>query len=102
MIGASAHEKVFSAANLWEIAIKSGLGREDFVVDAAELRAGLLANGYRELPILGPHVVFTSRLPAIHKDPFDRLLVAQALVEGLTLLTSDPMVAAYSAAIIRV
>lgn len=71
----------------------------DFVLDATELRNGLLANGNQELPILASHVLFTSRLAAIHKDPFDRLLVAQALVEGLTLITSDEVVASYSAAI---
>jgi PIN domain nuclease of toxin-antitoxin system len=96
------NEKIYSAASLWEIAIKSSQGREDFVVDADALRTGLLANGYRELPILGAHVLFTSRLPAIHKDPLDRLLVAQSLVEGLTLMTSDAVVAGYSEAILHV
>src|SRR5947208_16769268 len=75
------NELLFSAASLWEIAIKRGLGREDFKVDARVLRRGLLDNGYGELPILSDHVVAIENLPAIHKDPFDRVLVAQAMVE---------------------
>ena len=86
---------LFSAASLWEIAIKRGLQRKDFQVDPRLLRRGLLDNGYLELPILSDHVVAIDGLPSIHKDPFDRLLVAQATVEGVTLLTLDPMVARY-------
>ncbi len=86
---------LFSAASLWEIAIKRGLRRKDFQVDPRLLRRGLLDNGYQELPILSDHVVAIESLPAIHKDPFDRLLVAQATVEGLTLLTLDPIIASY-------
>lgn len=78
------NELVFSAASLWEVAIKRGLGREDFTVDTTLLRRGLLDNGYRELPIMSEHVVATENLPPIHKDPFDRILVAQAIVEGIT------------------
>lgn len=86
---------LFSAASLWEVAIKSGLGRDDFRVDARLLRRGLLDNGYEELPILSAHVVMVDTLPEIHKDPFDRILVAQAQHEGITLLTSDAVVARY-------
>ena len=89
------HELLFSAASLWEVAIKRGLGREDFKVDARLLRRGLLDNGYSELPIISDHVVATESLPLIHKDPFDRILVAQATVEGVTLLTIDPLVSQY-------
>lgn len=89
------HELFFSAASLWEVAIKRGLGREDFQVDARLLRRGLLDNGYRELPILSDHVVATQSLPPIHKDPFDRVLVAQATVEGITLVTTDSLIAQY-------
>ena len=89
------NELLFSAASLWEVAIKRGLGRADFKVDARLLRRGLLDNGYSELPILSDHVVATESLPPIHKDPFDRILVAQATVEGITLLTTDPLVARY-------
>jgi PIN domain nuclease of toxin-antitoxin system len=68
----------FSAASLWEVAIKRGLGRDDFKVDSRVLRRGLLDNGYSELPIISGHVVAIESLPMIHKDPFDRVLVAQA------------------------
>ncbi len=96
------HILLFSAASLWEIAIKRGLGREDFRVDPRLLRRGLLDNGYEELPITSEHTVALEGLPAIHKDPFDRLLVAQSIVEGITLLTSDPLVAKYPGPIRKV
>jgi len=89
------NELLFSAASLWEVAIKRGLGRKDFKVDARLLRRGLLDNGYRELPIISDHVVATESLPLIHRDPFDRILVAQATVEGITLLTIDSLVSQY-------
>jgi PIN domain nuclease of toxin-antitoxin system len=89
------NDLLFSAASLWEVAIKRRLGREDFKVDARLLRRGLLDNGYGELPIISDHVVAIDSLPPIHKDPFDRILVAQATVEGVTLLTIDPVVSQY-------
>jgi PIN domain nuclease of toxin-antitoxin system len=89
------NELLFSAASLWEVAIKRGLNRPDFKVDARLLRRGLLDNGYSELPIVSDHVVATESLPPIHKDPFDRVLVAQATVEGITLLTTDSVVSQY-------
>lgn len=89
------NELFFSAASLWEIAIKSGLKRRDFQVDARLLRRGLIDNGYRELPIVSEHVVAIDALPPIHKDPFDRLLIAQATVEGITLLSDDDIVTKY-------
>jgi PIN domain nuclease of toxin-antitoxin system len=89
------NELLFSAASVWEVAIKRGLGRSDFQVDARLLRRGLLDNGYSELSIVSDHVVVTESLPPIHKDPFDRVLVAQATVEGITLLTVDSLVAQY-------
>jgi PIN domain nuclease of toxin-antitoxin system len=96
------NEPVFSSASLWEIAIKSGLGRDDFQVNARLLRRGLLDNGYTELPITSEHAVAIDGLPSIHKDPFDRLLVAQSMVEGITLLTADPLVAKYPAPVRKV
>ena len=96
------NEPIFSSASLWEIAIKSGLGRDDFLVNARLLRRGLLDNGYGELPITSEHAVAVDGLPPIHKDPFDRILVAQSMVEGITLLTSDPLVAQYPAPVQRV
>jgi len=89
------NELLFSAASLWEIAIKRGLGRSDFKVNPRVLRRGLLDNGYQELPITSAHAVSIDSLPPIHKDPFDRVLVAQAMVEGITLLTADELVAQY-------
>ncbi len=95
MIEAGDSEPLFSAASIWEVAIKVGLGRADFQVDAGLLRRGLLDNGYGELPIAGSHAAATAHLPPLHRDPFDRLLVAQALAEGVLLLTSDELVARY-------
>jgi PIN domain nuclease of toxin-antitoxin system len=95
------NELLFSAASLWEIAMKLRLGREDFQVDPRILRRGLLDNGYNELPVLSAHVVAAESLPPIHQDLFDRLLVAQATVEGITLLTLDPVVAEYPGLIQR-
>jgi PIN domain nuclease of toxin-antitoxin system len=89
------HSLFFSAASLWEITIKRGLGRADFRVDTHLLRRGLLENGYAELPITGEHALAVEVLPPIHKDPFDRILVAQATTEGMTLLTADASVAQY-------
>ena len=89
------NELFFSAASLWEVAIKRRLGRADFTVDARLLRRGLLDNGYSELPIISDHVVATESLPPIHKDPFDRVLVAQATVEGISLLTTDSQLSQY-------
>ena len=86
---------MFSVASLWEVAIKASLGRHDFKADAALLRRGLIENGYLELPVAGEHATAVAALPMLHRDPFDRLLVAQAQVEGILLLTSDPLVAAY-------
>lgn len=86
----------FSAASLWEVAIKHGLGRSDFKVDPRLLRRGLIDNGYDELPVTSAHAVAVDSLPPIHKDPFDRILVAQAMVEGIVLLTADAVVAQYS------
>ena len=95
LIKAPANELLFSAASIWEAAIKRGLGRTDFQADPRLLRRGLLDNGYSELPILSHHVVAIDSLPPIHRDPFDRLLVAQATVEGITLLKADSVIAQY-------
>lgn len=86
---------LFSAASLWEVAIKRGLGKKDFDVDARELRRRLLENGYVELPMTGEHAVSIDALPRLHKDPFDRILLAQAVLEGVTLLTADTALTKY-------
>jgi PIN domain nuclease of toxin-antitoxin system len=85
----------FSAASIWEIAIKHSLGRADFRADPRVLRRALVENGYVELPITGAHAAANDLLPPLHKDPFDRMLIAQAIAESVTLLTSDALVAQY-------
>jgi PIN domain nuclease of toxin-antitoxin system len=89
------NELLFSVVSIWEVAIKSGLNRPDFQVDARLLRRGLIDNGYVELPISGEHAVEVDTLPLIHRDPFDRLLIAQATVEGFVLLTNDATLERY-------
>jgi len=93
---------LFSAASIWEIDIKSGLGRADFRADPRLLRRGLLDHGWEELPITSAHAVAVGHLPPIHKDPFDRMLLAQAESEGITLLTADALVAQYPCPVRRV
>jgi PIN domain nuclease of toxin-antitoxin system len=102
LIEESQNELYFSPASLLEIAIKNSLGRPDFQVDVRILRRGLLDNGYSELPITSEHAVFISNLPPLYKDPFDRILIAQATVEGFTLLTVDAIVAQYPGSIRKV
>jgi len=91
---------LFSPASIWEVVIKRGLGREDFSVDPASLYSGLLTAGYEELPITGRHALLVSNLPPLHKDPFDRILLAQAASEGIPLLTSDSVLAQYPGSLI--
>jgi PIN domain nuclease of toxin-antitoxin system len=101
-MAAPQHELLFSTVSLWEVATKSSLGRDDFAVDVGVLRRGLLENGYLELAVAGEHAVAVANLPPLHRDPFDRMLAAQAQVEGITLLTADPLLAAYPGPIKRV
>jgi PIN domain nuclease of toxin-antitoxin system len=89
------NQPLFSAASIWEVAIKHTLGRADFRIDPRVLRRGLVDNGYTELPVTSLHAVNVAGLPPIHKDPFDRLLLAQALGEGVVLLTADAVLARY-------
>lgn len=102
LLGDSRHELLFSAASLWEIVIKHALGRNDFRVDPRVLRRGLIDNGYTELPVTSQHAVSVDTLPDLHRDPFDRLLLAQALCEGITLVTGDRMLAKYDGPIRKV
>ena len=102
LIENSENELFFSAASLWEITIKQSLGRQDFRVDARLLRRGLLDNGYTELSITSEHAISTGQLAYTHKDPFDRILLAQATVEGITLLTNDRKLARYPGPIRKV
>jgi PIN domain nuclease of toxin-antitoxin system len=93
---------LFSPASIWEIVIKKNLNREDFQIDPVALYQGCLDNGYIELHVLGSHVLAIGSLPPIHKDPFDRILLAQSQVEGVSLLTADKTLAQYGGAVIRV
>ncbi len=92
----------FSAASLWEISIKNKLGRADFKVDLPVLRRNLLDNGFEEIAISSAHALAVDTLPPIHKDPFDRIIVAQANVEGVRLMTADSALAEYTVAMVRV
>lgn len=83
-----------SVASLWEVAIKSALGKLE--LDVALLRKAALDTGFLELPVLGVHTAALVRLPPIHKDSFDRLLVAQAMSEPMRLLTSNRVLTEYS------
>lgn len=89
----------FSVASIWEVAIKTALGRPDFEADPHQLRRGLLSAGYAEVEITGAHAAAVVDLPPLHRDPFDRILVCQARADGLLLVTGDPAVARYSAEI---
>jgi len=92
----------FSAASIWEIMIKRGLGREDFKVDPRRLRNMLILHGYTELPVTAEHALTVETLPLLHKDPFDRLLLAQARTEGMQLLTADASVIPYGESVLVV
>ena len=96
------NQLLFSAASLWEISIKNGLDRADFKVDPRRLWRLLLVSGYREVPVTSEHTIAVNELPPMHKDPFDRILVAQARVEGLLLLTVDKAVAKYGEGVRKV
>ncbi len=102
MISDPANDLHFSVASIWEVAIKASRTRPDFEVDPHRLRRALLGAGYSELPVTGEQAERVALLPAIHKDPFDRLLVAQAWVEDLLLLTADATLASYPGPIQRV
>ena len=90
------NELSFSAISIWEVAIKRSLDRADFQVDPRELRSVLIEEAYRELPFTSLHAIGTEALPPVHRDPFDRALLAQAAQEGLTLLTSDRELGRYA------
>ena len=85
---------------MWEVAIKHALGKIDG--DPHEFRNAIGAFGFEELTIQSEHVIATASLPAIHKDPFDRLLIAQAISEPLRLITSDALLSEYSELVVVV
>ena len=86
---------VFSVVSLWELVIKRGLDRPDFQVEPSLIRHALLEGGWRELPVEAHHALAVGQLPALHRDPFDRLLLAQAQADGLLLITADQLLAQY-------
>ena len=90
----------FSSASIWEVVIKRGLGRDDFRVDPARLRRLLVVNGYGEIPITSDHALAVAHLPPLHRDPFDRVLIAQAREEGMRLVTGDEQVIQYGEGIL--
>jgi PIN domain nuclease of toxin-antitoxin system len=91
---ADADEVHVSAASIWEVAIKAGLGK--IQVDIGQLAGAIGASGFVELPVTVAHAAFVSGLPHHHRDPFDRMLIAQAMTEPLVLLTADAMLPQYS------
>ena len=95
LLESSRNEIHYSAASLWEIAIKAALRKADFKADVALLRPALEEMGFVELPILGLHAERLATVPPLHRDPFDRMLVAQCLSEPLVLLTNDGALAGY-------
>ena len=95
LIDDPANQPHFSSASIWEIAIKNAAGRGDPVPDPHALLRGLTDHDYTELPVTSAHAAAVANLPPIHRDPFDRILIAQAQVEGITLLTADGTVARY-------
>lgn len=97
LIEDDASELWFSVVSIWEVVIKRQRPRDDFDADPTRLRDGLLSNGYSELGVVGAHALQAHGLPLLHKDPFDRMLVAQARAEGLTLLTVDRTLVRYGA-----
>jgi PIN domain nuclease of toxin-antitoxin system len=92
----AANEVLFSAASIWEIAIKAGLGRADFRANPVEIARAAVASGIDELPVRAQHAALTAQLPRHHRDPFDRLLLAQAMTEPARLLTVDAALETYS------
>lgn len=89
------NEILFSAASIWEIAIKASLSRTDFLVEAGPFAAALLTHGYLELPVSSVHAARVQSLPPHHRDPFDRILIAQADIQQVTLLTHDEQLRSY-------
>jgi len=91
-----AHEVLFSVASIWEIAIKSANGRADFAIDPQEVLNAAIRTGFIELQIRSDAAVQVGKLPLHHRDPFDRLLISQAMIETVRFYTSDPMLPPYS------
>lgn len=102
LIGDRSNHLVFSSISICEIAIKRGLDRPGFRTDPGLVRRELIDLGYEDLALTSAHGLAIAALPPIHTDPFDRLLIAQATVEGITLLTADATILRYPGPIRRV
>ena len=89
-----------SAASIWEVAIKAGLGQIE--ADPFAIQAAIEPSGFAELPVTGKHAAQVATLPSHHRDPFDRMLLAQSLAEPMRLLTSDAMLAKYGDIVLMV
>ena len=96
------NEVLFSAASVWEMAIKTALGRADFRVSPEIIVEAAYATGFTELPVRSAAALKVSTLPHHHRDPFDRLLIAQAMTEPAALYTADAQLAVYSELVVRV
>lgn len=96
MVEARENEVLFSAASTWEIAIKAQVGRVRFTAQPEELAQAAVASGFDELPVYAVAASRVAQLPMYHRDPFDRILVAQAIAESIRLFTADAMLARYS------
>jgi PIN domain nuclease of toxin-antitoxin system len=96
------NELFFSVVSIWEIGVKSALNRPDFRFDPRVLRAELLLRGFEELSVTGDHVLAVEQLPLLHRDPFDRLLLCQAMVGGLTLATNDAILSSYPVSVVQI
>jgi PIN domain nuclease of toxin-antitoxin system len=92
----------FSAISIFEIAVKERLSKRGFEVEASAIRRMMIENDFAELAVTGTHAAHAATLPLVHRDPFDRLLVAQAMMEGFTLMTADEMIAQYSGPILKI
>jgi PIN domain nuclease of toxin-antitoxin system len=102
LILAPGNEVAVSAASVWEVGIKHGLAKKNMPVSGAAARSWFMRAGYTLLPVTAEHAALVGELPSHHADPFDRMLVAQALAEPMRLVTHDPTVARYSDTVILV
>jgi PIN domain nuclease of toxin-antitoxin system len=96
------NQLIFSSAAIWEVAIKNGLGKKEFRYEPQILLNGLLSVGYEELPVSSKHILLLTSLSQIHKDPFDRIMIAQTIAEGCCFLTSDKTLEGYGDFVILV
>ena len=95
LLSDSSNHLYFSSASIWEISIKESLGKRDFHVSSNKLHDGLVENGYKEIKVSALHAMGVIKLPFIHRDPFDRILVATAIWENMPLLTNDSTLSPY-------